>query len=36
MRYDATRPDVTGLKRRFREVVTDEGEIRAVSVRSPR
>jgi PPOX class probable FMN-dependent enzyme len=35
MRDDATRPDVTGLKRRFSEVVADEGDIRAVVGQPP-
>ena len=32
---DTTRSEVTGLKRRFREVVADEGEIRAVVGQPP-
>ena len=35
MRDDTTRPDVTGLKRRFSEVVDDEGDIRAVVGQPP-
>jgi PPOX class probable FMN-dependent enzyme len=35
MRDDATPPDVTGLKRRFREVVEDEADIRAVVGQPP-